>query len=37
MRFPFLGKLAAGAMLSGMTTLPAAALPDPNDPYVYME
>ncbi|CAN7382894.1 prolyl oligopeptidase family serine peptidase [Phenylobacterium sp. LjRoot164] len=37
MRFQFLGKLAAGAMLSGMTALPAAALPDPNDPYVYME
>ena len=37
MLFSFLGKLAAGAMLSGMTALPAAALPDPSDPYVYME
>ena len=37
MRVPFLGKLAIGAMLSGMTAFPAAALPDSNDPYVYME
>ncbi len=37
MRLSLLGKLAAGAMLSTMSALPAAALPDPNDPYVYME
>ena len=37
MRIQFLGKLAAGAILSGMTAFPAAALPDPSDPYVYME
>ncbi|WP_309645964.1 prolyl oligopeptidase family serine peptidase [Phenylobacterium sp.] len=37
MRFSFLGKLATGAILSGMTAFPAVALPDPSDPYVYME
>ena len=37
MRIQFLGKLAAGAILGGMTAFPAAALPDPSDPYVYME
>ena len=37
MRLPFLGKLAAGAMLGAMSALPASALPDPSDPYAYME
>src|SRR3990167_4782612 len=37
MRLSFLGKLAAGAMLSTMSAFPALALTDPNDPYVYME
>jgi len=37
MRLSFLGKLAAGAMLSTMSAFPALALHDPNDPYVYME
>ena len=37
MRSTFLGKLAAGAILSSMTAFPAAALPDPADPYAYME
>jgi prolyl oligopeptidase len=37
MRFSFLGKLAAGAMLFGMTALPAAALAQSSDPYAYLE
>jgi len=36
MRFALLGNLAAGAILCGMSVLPAAALPDPADPYAYM-
>ncbi len=37
MRFALLGNLAAGAILCGMSVLPAAALPDPAAPYAYME